>query len=362
MQLPPPVHGVSVMGEIISKSPLINKSFKCYYLDSGLSRSVKNLQKTSFSKIFSTGLIVLKLIRLLSARRYHKVYLTFFPYGSGFWKDALLIKCCRLFGYKPLLHLHTYGFRKSAESSAFRRKIYKNIFRHSEAICLSEKLTEDIETIYKGKVSILPNGIPAHNQYNNYQLREGALRLLFLSNLIRGKGILIILEALKILKAEKYIVHLLVVGEEFDVTYAQIREIMKQYGIEEQVSLEGAKYGDEKYRVISSSDVLLLPSDYDTFGLVLLEAMQYGVPCIASNVGAMPEVLSQGSGLVMPELTAKYLADCIVFLADHPEERKKISNRAFERFHQNYTSDHFERNLHAILSDKAARTVKFVNA
>jgi glycosyltransferase involved in cell wall biosynthesis len=77
-----------------------------------------------------------------------------------------------------------------------------------------------------------------------------------------------------------------------------------------------------RYRaVMRGARALVLPSEWEAFGLVLLEAMAAGTPIIASAVGAVPEVLEDGrAGQLVPYGDAPALADAIRNVLDHPEE------------------------------------------
>ena len=243
--------------------------------------------------------------------------------------------------------------KKSAERSKFRKRIYSYVFKSVEVICLSELLIEDIETIYRGKVYILPNGIPQVNFENNYSIKEGLpVQLLYLSNLIKGKGILVLMEAVILLKAAGHSFHLRIVGAEHDITYRMLEDIILENDLKGYVSLIGPKFNEEKAGEFRNADVFVLPSDYDTFGLVLLEAMQFGVPCISTPVGAIPEVLGEGRGIIIPRIKALDLSEALAFMINNPAERKRMSEAAFEHFKANYTTPVFERGLFNIISSQ----------
>jgi|GEM_PF-155053 len=349
MQLPPPVHGASVMNQLIKNSILINKSFDCDYINLATARDIDDLQKNRFSKYLLTLGIIFRTLRMMFSKRYDYVYVTLFPYGLAFIKDSIIVILARLIGLKPILHLHTYGFREGSERSALWKKYYKFIFRNTEVICLSDLLMEDIELIYKGKVYILPNGIPQVNFENRYKNAGDPVTLLFLSNLIKGKGILIIMDALELLKNKGLNFKLRIVGSERDVTYKELISIAKNKGLENHVSIVGAKYREEKYAEYRNAGIFLLPSNYDTFGLVLLEAMQFGVPCISTNIGGIPDVLGDGRGLIIEEISAEALAKAIEYLICNPQVRAEMSRKGFEYFKNNFTDKIFEARLKKIL-------------
>lgn len=349
MQLPPPVHGVSVMNKIIKDSSIINGALTCDYINLATAKNIDDLQKSGLRKYLLTIKILAQSIFKMATRRYNYVYITVFPFGFAFYKDSLVVLLARLFRLKPLLHLHTYGFKKNAKQSAWSRWYYRFVFKNTEVICLSDLLLEDIEEIYKGKVFILPNGIPRINFNNTYNNNQQPLTLLYLSNLIKGKGILILMDAIEILKREEFKFILRVVGPEGDVDYKTLEKIVEDKKIRNEVVLVGPKFGEEKFEEFRRAGIFLLPSNYDTFGLVLLEAMQFGVPCISTNIGGIPDVLGNRRGIIIPEITGEELAKAIKHLLQNAEERSRMSREGFEYYRKNFTVEVFEKNLKNIL-------------
>src|SRR5688572_1739712 len=86
MQLPPPVHGVSVMNEIVKGSSILNEAFDCHHVNLTTARDIDDIQKSRFSKYILTLKIILKVFAKMSSNRYDYVYITIFPYGFAFLK------------------------------------------------------------------------------------------------------------------------------------------------------------------------------------------------------------------------------------------------------------------------------------
>lgn len=350
MQMPPPVHGVSVMNQLIKESEIINSAFNCHYIDLATARSIEDLQKARFRKYILTIRILLETLIKMLSRRYQYVYITIFPYGFSFIKDSCVVLLCKLFRLPHILHLHTYGFKKGSSRSTLYKKLYNYVFRSAEVICLSELLIEDIECIYKGKVLVLPNGIPQVNFENSYKKDQDPVTILFFSNLIKGKGILVLFDALQQLKSKGFSFLFRVGGSENEISYSDLQKIAEEKGLANVTTFIGPKFGEEKYAEFKNAGIFVLPTDYDTFGLVLLEAMQFGVPCISTNIGAIPDVLGNGRGVIIPEISPTALAWAIEDLLLNPEKRSAISHTAFEFFLKNYTSKIFEERLKNILN------------
>jgi N-acetyl-alpha-D-glucosaminyl L-malate synthase BshA len=92
--------------------------------------------------------------------------------------------------------------------------------------------------------------------------------------------------------------------------------LARDYGIERSVRFLGKR--DDVEQLMSSSDLLLLPSDTESFGLVALEAMACEVPVVVSNVGGLPEVVSPGvDGFLVEPRNVRAMADkAIAILSD----------------------------------------------
>lgn len=357
MQLPPPIHGVSVMSKIVYDSLAIRQAFRCRFINLSTSNSVIDLQKQRFYKWLKAIKLFATTCCCLLFFRYKKVYITVFPYGPGFIKDFLIVLLTKLFFQKPILHIHSYGFKKYGEKSLVRSFLYKVLFKNTEVICLSKLLVEDIAPFYSGVVNILPNGVPCVNTTNKYKIREGNTTLLYLSNLIRGKGIYLVLEALANLKRTGFDVELRIAGPEGDVTYAELSKEVDRLQLTQHVYFLGPRFGEEKEAEYRNADIFLLPSDYDTFGLVLLDAMQFGVPAISSPIGGIPDVLGEGRGVLVDRIDAKALTSAIEALLLNPTARLEISGKAFRYFHENYTTAIFEKRLVDILNNQPESTV-----
>jgi glycosyltransferase involved in cell wall biosynthesis len=82
------------------------------------------------------------------------------------------------------------------------------------------------------------------------------------------------------------------------------------------VSFAGLKVDDELVKEIQSSDFLVLSSNYETFGTVVIECLLCGIPVVATNVGVVPEVIREGNGIIIPPGNQKALENAIDRMLD----------------------------------------------
>lgn len=113
---------------------------------------------------------------------------------------------------------------------------------------------------------------------------------------------------------------------------------VKAKGLEDRVIFCGKQ--DDVAQIISLADVMLLPSEKESFGLVALEAMACGVPTVGSNAGGIPELITHGeTGFLAPIGDAKRMADHVITLLSDPVLYRRFSEACVERARHTFCSD-----------------------
>jgi N-acetyl-alpha-D-glucosaminyl L-malate synthase BshA len=130
--------------------------------------------------------------------------------------------------------------------------------------------------------------------------------------------------------------HLLLVGDgpELNTAYRMAREL----GIMSLIHAVGAQ--EEVLPLLSVSDVFLLPSAQESFGLAALEAMACEVPVVASHVGGLPEVIEHGvSGFLHPPEALDDMAESAVALLTNAELHQAVAERACRRVREDFCAE-----------------------
>jgi glycosyltransferase involved in cell wall biosynthesis len=154
----------------------------------------------------------------------------------------------------------------------------------------------------------LPGGIPEGEVLKRAKA-PGPLRLIFVGNLIPRKGLHTLLDALASLANQDWL--LTVVGSpDLDPHYARtISGRVAALGLAGRVSLPGTLTDKELADRLRESHLLAVPSSYEGFGIVYLEAMRFGLPVIAAAAGGAGEIVSHGvTGFLAPPGDAASLA------------------------------------------------------
>jgi glycosyltransferase involved in cell wall biosynthesis len=351
MQLPPPVHGVSVMNSYIASSDLIKASFVLEVVDLTFGRSITELEKISFLKVFKALRFGFLIGKKMITFKPGLVYFTLAPTGFAFYRDAFYVCILKIFNPKIILHLHGKGIKKNVSHSLLKRNIYRFVFRKTSVICLSDKLSKDIADVYNPPPFIVPNGIAAYNGIGMAKASEDSAipQILYFSNYILNKGILILVEALGILKRKGHHFNVRLVGAPYNVSIQDLEQAILKQGLTDVTTIVGPLYGDAKYVEFQKADLFVFPTYNDAFPLVTIEAMQFGLPVVSTFEGSIPDiVVNQETGLLVEPENVEKLADSIGNLLEDKQARVSMGVKGFERYKNNFTLEHFEVNLHEI--------------
>ena len=172
--------------------------------------------------------------------------------------------------------------------------------------------------------SPLPEPTPSAPSFAKTHGIDGPFAL-FVGRLASNKGLLELVEAFRSLARHDPRAVLVLVGEDGGVG-AQIARAVAAAGLEGRVRFTGF-LADERQLVqaFREARVFVLPSEYESFGLVLLESLAQGTPVIASRVGGIPEFIPDGqAGLLVPPGDPPSLGDALLSLWDDAPRRERM--------------------------------------
>lgn len=348
-QLPPPIHGASMMNKYIKESKKINEAFSISILPLQFVDKVDDIGKLSIKKVFKMIGFVFILIKTLFKIKPELVYFTLAPYGGAFYRDALFVFIIKLFGIRIIFHLHGKGINEESKSS-LKRKLYQVTFKNTNVITLSKLLDYDIQKVHTGKIFHLPNGIEV-KELDKKSVREEKLRILYLSNLVITKGVVDLIRAVALIPELKEDFQIDIVGNSADISIEELKTLVEQSGISTKVKVLGPKYGDQKWEILQNSDIFVLPTYFknECFPLVLLEAMQSNNAIISTNNGAIEEII-ENCGVLVPQNSPADLAIALEELILNKPKVEELKERSRKLFYEKYTLEIFEKNFVHILN------------
>lgn len=350
LHLPPPVHGASLVGSAVRESGLVNGTFDTRYINLSSSVTLEQVGRFSFGKVRAVSRLLSEVRRTLREWKPDLVYLTPSATMPGLLKDALTARLARRKGCKTVLHFHNKGVAAHQDRLVYDW-LYRILFRDASVILLSRLLYPDIRKyVPEDRVSYCPNGVsvpPVARQSGDVP------RILFLSNMIRSKGVSVLIDACRILQGRGIPFRCRLVGAlSTDYPGDSLTAEIREKGLEGCVTFEGPRYGDEKWQALSDADVFAFPSYYadECFPLVILEAMGAGLPVVTTGEGAIPEMVRDGKdGFICRRKNPDALADTLGRLLSDPGLRVRMGESGKERYDALYTKERFEKNLVEIL-------------
>jgi D-inositol-3-phosphate glycosyltransferase len=164
--------------------------------------------------------------------------------------------------------------------------------------------------------------------------------LLFVGRIEPLKGLDVLLDALAILRGngtfERYSLCLAVIGgdpdvdpEAMSVEMTRVQALCREHGLLDMVTFLGKRDQDTLPYYYSAAEAVVMPSHYESFGMVALEAMACGTPVVASQVGGLAFLVQDGvNGFTVPSGDPRALADRLAVLISDADLRHQIGEQA----------------------------------
>jgi glycosyltransferase involved in cell wall biosynthesis len=154
------------------------------------------------------------------------------------------------------------------------------------------------------------------------------------ARLTKQKGLSYLLHAMPGILAKQPNIHLVIVGSGEEEE--KLKGIVTNHSLQNHVTFAGFQTNPATW--MAAMDIFILPSLWEGFGLVLLEAMALARPIIASNVGPIPEIVVNGeTGLLVPSQDIDALSNAIVTLAEDSNMRIRMGKSGLQRAQEYFT-------------------------
>lgn len=349
--LPPPNIGAALSGQMCLNILHSKGNFKVKYVKYNFAKTIKDIGVYGPRKIiqtFNSFFVVL----------WHKVFFNpdfiyFVPATAdmGLVRDSFMIKLLYSKRAKLILHLRTTFIQSDFESKIQRRRI-NSLLNVDSIILLGKELVENLNGFGKNaNIVVLPNAIEktiSETQFAEImeakKQTNSKLRLLFLSNMIESKGWMKTLIACSLLKKQNIPFYCNFVGEwQNREDLNRFNKFCYEHQLNDCVKQHGALIGASKNAMFVETDILIFPTEYkvESFGRVIIEAQEYGIPCIANNIASIPSIIDvDQNGFLLNPNTPDEIAKYVIQLSDK-QKRVQMGYAARSKFLANYTMEVF---------------------
>ena len=203
--------------------------------------------------------------------------------------------------------------------------------RLDNKIAVSVTAMEYVNKYFPDKYNIIPNGVDTKHFSPDAlpieEFNDGKLNILFIGRLEKRKGVDYLLEAYRQIKPKYPESRLIIVGPGIRLRHKYEKRVRKN-NLKDVVFVGYASYQDLP-RYYKTADIVCCPAiGWESFGIVLVEAMAVGKPIVASNIQGYNSVVTDGvDGLLVPPKNAAKLAEALISLMTDESLRQKMGAR-----------------------------------
>ncbi|MDR1406963.1 MAG: TIGR04157 family glycosyltransferase [Tannerella sp.] len=282
------------------------------------------------------------------------------------------------------IHCQDWCFKLNGNTSYFKRLIHAdkgltnnkkeiNVMKEYESelelfqsvdrlICLADytrNLLIEEYSVSRDKMSMIYNGLKDEAKMlspedrlqlkRNLFIGENTKIILFVGRLQEIKGIEFLIRAFKAVLQREPDAHLIIAGSGAFSTY-----LSEAKGYWHKITFTGRVEKDSLYRFYEVADIGVMPSLHEQCSYVAIEMMMHGIPLVGSTSTGLCEMIEEGvTGLHVPveeypdrvEIDPDLLAEKMLYLLLHPEERKCMGDHARKRYETVYSAEIFRQNM-----------------
>ena len=334
------------------------KTLDLHHVRMAFSEDITEVGKAGPGKV---GHLIALIVRIIKARFRTGARILYYPPASPnlapFLRDCAVLICTRWLFQKTVFHFHANGI------SEFRRSLpgilqwlYRRAYGRPElSICLSKLAVEDAKDFNSLRTAIVPNGIPDHPDAGfSKHMDVSCPVILYLGTVSEEKGVGVLLDALGVLAKKKQPFRCIIAGPFASASEETVlRQRCAALELDTSISWRGAVSGNAKWACYLEADVFCFPSYYKTEGLpiVLIEAMMFSLPIVATSWRAIPEIVLQDkNGFLTPTHDPQAVATQLLKLLRNSILVQDMGNSARNRFATLFTVEEFRCGMEEALS------------
>lgn len=213
---------------------------------------------------------------------------------QGVWDYNVRATCllARKMNKPYVISLRGMLYPQALKKSALKKKVFMNLFTSkvlSNAACIHA--TCEDEMIYyrnlgfKNPVTIIPNPIDVSEKYETYQKNFNNEKFVigYLGRLHKRKNVESLITAVSMLSKKYNNIELVIIGGGDDIYENELKSLAQNLKVYDKVKFCGFLTGEKKENTLDSLSLLVMPSEFENFGNVILEGLVRRIPCIATK-------------------------------------------------------------------------------
>jgi len=212
----------------------------------------------------------------------------------------------------------------------YKKMFLQKILNSASRIIVPSKdyvsLISEKYTIPKTKIQEIPNGTELEHFKSTSTKLHDPIRLLSVSRLCKHKNIPLLIKSFKsFIEKNRRDAELHIVGEGEEKN--KILDLIKKEKLEDKIILHGGLWGKDLHDIYSNSDIFILASTHESFGIVLIEAMASGLPIVVSNITSITNIIKNNiTGLLVEPSPDNFTKAVEKLLGDSQLREKLIEN------------------------------------
>ena len=346
---PNPISGVSIANKVVEEILNADLNFIVEKINTSYPIFDEQIGEFSIQKFLFYLRINSSFFKVL---KNNIIYITPGQTFFGVLKYALFIVAASALRKELIIHVHGNYLGKEYKSLKGIKRVlfYFLVSRFTKGIVLSNSLKQNLTPFLKDKnIFSLPNFAQDYLYTKDKKFVKDELRIFYLSNLMKEKGIFCLLNALKILEKNNIIYKAKIAGN-IDQNYS--KEILKLFTELKNAEYIGIVNGDDKKSLLEWGNIFVLPTFYKMEGqpISILEAMATTNLVVTTNHAGISDVFQDKiNGYFVEKNNENNIEKILSYLAANKSELKKIAEYNKRFFLNNFTVDIFKKNLLEII-------------
>ena len=339
LELPPPMHGMTYINQIIYES--LNKKEGLDIVETNYTDTISEVGVYSINKLIRNFKIAFFCWKAYLTIRPKIVYSTLSATKYGIARDFLILLPSIVLREKKVLHLHGFTYFKIYNESKFYNWLLNIIKINSKFIVLGIAHKEIADKVLNIKSIIVENCINTTPKNKIRKIEnQKTKRLLYISNISKSKGTFDLINAIK----KKKNISLTIAGGILDDKEEFIQLIKRV----ENANFIGFADENKKQELFDTHHIFCLPSKLDEGSPIsIIEAMSQSMPVLASAKGCIPEMIDSCGYLLNQD---DRISDIQLGIEQILKNYEELSKNSYNRFINNYSKESFLKKLEKAIS------------